>query len=234
VTHKKFMVIPALDTPDIKKVSNLAKKIAKHPMIYGFKIGFALGLTHGLKKTVGTIKKITEKPVIYDHQKGATDIPDTGELFAAVLADAGIDEAILFPQAGPITLSAWVSALRKRSIKAIVGGLMTHPAYGENEGGFISEKGIREIYSLALKSGIRAFVIPLTKAALVGKIFHALPFTGQCEFYSPGFGKQGGDPHLFPKIKRHYLIIGRSLIEAEDPVLWLDQLSTKLEGNNEA
>jgi orotidine-5'-phosphate decarboxylase len=220
--HPKIVrLIPALDVLDLDVVDRLAKAVGAHEMIYGFKVGFSLGLTHGLGRVVEVIRRHSGKPIIYDHQKAATDIPDTGRLFARTLRQAGINEAILFPQAGPATLDAWIDGLREESLKVIVGGLMTHKAYVKSEGGFLEDQGIETIYRTAVERGVRAFVVPLTKPAAVDHLVQAVPFPADSEFYSPGFGRQGGDPGRFARIRRHYLIVGRALLEAADPAVWL-------------
>ena len=106
-------VIPALDVTDLKQIEELIEAIDSQDVIYGYKAGFSLGLTHGLPKVVESIRKYSQKPIIYDHQKAATDIPDTGKLFAQTMKNSGIDEVILFPQAGPATLEAWVKAVQE-------------------------------------------------------------------------------------------------------------------------
>ena len=55
-----------------------------------------------------------------------------------------------------------------------------------------------------------------------------VPFTAQQEFYSPGFGAQKGDPTQFPMLARHYLIMGRSLLAAEDPGKKLAEVEEEL------
>ena len=217
-------VIPALDVTDLDKVSSLVEAVGSHPGVYGFKVGFSLGLTHGLPAVVQRIRAASDKPVIYDHQKAATDIPDTGTLFARTLADAGIDEGILFPQAGPVTLAAWVDALRDAGLKVIVGGLMTHAAYQVSEGGFLRDDGILQIYRDAAARGVRSFVVPLTKPEAVQRIAAAVSGAGDVEFYAPGFGKQGGDPGDLGFLARLHLIIGRSLLSAEDPAAYIDSI----------
>ena len=227
-TAKIFKLIPALDVLDLTVVESIAQAAGNNEMVYGFKVGFSLGLTHGLGRVVETIRKYSNLPIIYDHQKAATDIPDTGRLFAQTLRRAGIDEAILFPQAGPATLEAWIEALREEQLKIIVGGLMTHKAYVRSEGGFIEDRAIETIYSTAFERGVNAFVVPLTKPEAVDRIIQAVPFTTQTEFYSPGFGRQGGDPSRFASIGRHYLIVGRALLEAADPAAWIAEATVQL------
>ena len=225
-------VIPALDVTDLDRVSALAAAIGRHPGVYGFKVGFSLGLAHGLHAVVDRIRVHSDKPVIYDHQKAATDIPDTGALFARTLADAGIDEGILFPQAGPATLEAWVAALRDAGLKVIVGGLMTHRAYQVSEGGFLLDEGIMQMYRNAAAQGVRSFVVPLTKPDAVRRIAAEVSAAGEVEFYSPGYGKQGGDPADIGFLTRLNLIIGRSLLAAEDPSAYIDSIS--MIGRNQA
>jgi len=217
-------VIPALDVTDLDRVSTVAAAVGRHPGVYGFKIGFSLGLGHGLPAVVERIRAHSDKPVIYDHQKAATDIPDTGALFARTLADAGVNEGILFPQAGPATLAAWVDALRDAGLKVIVGGLMTHRAYQVSEGGFLRDDGILQIYRDAAARGVRAFVVPLTKPDAVLRIAAEIGAADNTEFYSPGYGKQGGDPGALGFLSRLNLIVGRSLLAAEDPAAYIDSI----------
>ena len=102
---KEYRIIPALDLADLETALRLVCRTAGRASVYGYKLGFALGLAHGLPESVRRIREWTDKPLIYDHQKAATDIPDTGALFADVLKAAGIDEAILFPHTGPHVLA---------------------------------------------------------------------------------------------------------------------------------
>ena len=221
---KRFFLMPSLDQTELDRALEVVEKIADHPFVSSFKIGFSLGLSYGVPKVVEGIRKHTKKPIIYDHQKAGTDIPDTGALFADVLAKAGIDEAILFPQAGPRTLHAWVDALRDRKIEPVVGGLMTHVGFLESEGGYLVDRSVREVYDFAASLGVRRFVVPLTKPEKVAE----LVFPDSSIFYSPGFGAQGGDPNAFPHLREHHLIAGRSLFAALDPVAFVDAAAASL------
>ena len=225
---KEYRIIPALDTAELDVALRLVCRTAGRESVYGYKLGFALGLGHGLPETVRRIREWTDKPLIYDHQKAATDIPDTGALFAEVMKTAGINEAILFPHTGPHTLASWTRALKERDIKVIVGAVMTHPAYLVSEGGFIADAAATAIFRQAAVLGVSAFVVPLTKPELVARLAAEVPFTEKQEFYSPGFGAQKGDPARFPMLARHYLIMGRALLAAEDPAKELARAETQL------
>jgi len=212
-------LIPALDC-DLEQALELVAKVDQVDSVYGYKVGFVLGLAHGLPKVVKELRRLSSKPLIYDHQKAGTDIPDTGEAFAHTLGKAGIDEAILFPQAGPETLAGWTRALQKERLKVVVGGVMTHPRYLASEGGFLVDERIMGAYAAAAQQGVRAFVVPMTKPAVVKAIADSLG-PGDWEFYSPGLGAQGGSLAGFDFLKRHYAIIGRSLLKASDPAQYL-------------
>jgi orotidine-5'-phosphate decarboxylase len=225
---KHYRIIPALDVADLDQALRLVCRVAGRESVYGFKLGFSLGLGYGLPETVRRIREWTDKPLIYDHQKAATDIPDTGQLFGDVMKKAGITEVILFPHTGPRTLEAWTKAMQERQLKVIVGAVMTHAAYLVSEGGFIADAAAVAIYRQAAQLGVAAFVVPLTKPELVAKLAVEVPFTQKQEFYSPGFGAQGGDPAQFPMLAKHYLIMGRSLFAAADPAKELAKVESQL------
>ncbi len=228
--NKIRKIIPALDVTDLNRIEKLIEAIDSQEIIYGYKAGFSLGLTHGLPKVVESIRKYSNKPIIYDHQKAATDIPDTGRLFAKTMKDSSIDEVILFPQAGPVTLEAWVRAVQELDMKVIVGGIMTHPKFVVSEGGFIRDEAVIEMYQKSFGLQVNSFVVPLTKPEAVKKLYQEAGLDENCVFYSPGFGKQGGDAAQFAFLKTHYMIIGRSLLQADNPVEYLEGVNEELSG----
>ncbi len=230
MSEKHYSIIPALDTTDLALVRRIVSELSGLDIIYGYKLGFSLGLSYGLPRVVSEIREFTQKPLIYDHQKAATDIPATGALFAETMRRAGIDEVILFPQAGPVTLSAWISALKAQEIKVIVGGLMTHEAFVVSEGGFINDDAVVEIYRAAFGAGVRSFVVPLTKPAQTRALISHADLSPDCEFYSPGYGAQGGEVGEFDFIKKHHLIIGRSILHSDNPKAVVRDLAQTLRG----
>ena len=140
-----------------------------------------------------------------------------------------MDEVILFPQAGPVTLAAWIEALQMQKLKVIVGGIMTHPGFTASEGGFIRDEAIVDIYRIAFENGVRDFVVPLTKPDAARKAYDEAGLDDKCNFYSPGYGKQGGEAEQFSFLKNHYIIIGRSLLNADDPMGYLDGVEREFE-----
>jgi len=223
-----FTILPSLDVSTLEELDELVKNTCSHDRIRGYKVGFALGLTFGLPQIASRIQKWTSKPIIYDHQKAATDIPDTGKLFAKTLKNAGIQEAILFPQAGPQTMNAWIEALKEANLKVIVGGIMTHPGYLASEGGFLKDECMYQLYREAQERGCQNFVVPLTKPEVVQKIKSYLKNPEHLEVMSPGFGAQGGSPDALLGFGTKTIIVGRALIQAENKSLYIEKLASQL------
>src|SRR3990167_6771591 len=154
-------VIPSCDVPDLKKLKNLVKETCSVEGIGAYKIGLELCLKFGIPAVADAIKKHTNLPIVYDHQKAATDIPELGEKFAKAVK--GADAAILFPFTGPETEKEWIRACRKEKLGVIVGGEMTHKAFLESDGGFISDIEALKIYEIAAEEKINDYVVPGNK-----------------------------------------------------------------------
>lgn len=212
-------VIPACDVSSIEQFEALVKETASVNGIGGYKIGFELGLGHSLPKVVEVARKYTTKPLIYDHQKAGTDIPDTGKNFARLCKSAGLDAVILFPQAGPETERSWIYHALDQGLKVIVGGRMTHPAYAQSEGGFVSDEGAMEMYRIAARAGVNHFVVPGNKPDVISSVRTAVEECGvEPVFYAPGFVAQGGKIEDTTKVAgdRWHAIVGRGIYEAKD------------------
>src|SRR3989338_5510387 len=130
-------IIPSCDVSDLSKLRNLVKETCSVDGIGAYKVGLELALRFGIPAVVSEIRKQTDLPIIYDHQKAATDIPELGEKFAKAVR--GVDAVILFPFTGPETEIAWIKACKKEKLGVIVGEKMTHKGFLETDGGFISE-----------------------------------------------------------------------------------------------
>src|SRR3989338_8415769 len=124
-----YGIIIACDVKSLKQLEILVESTSDIEGIVGYKIGFMLGLLHGLPHVVELVKEQADLPVIYDYQKAGSDIPEMGTEFAAVMREAEVDSAIVFPQAGPKTEEAFITALQEQGIVPMVGGEMTHEKY---------------------------------------------------------------------------------------------------------
>ena len=212
-------VIPACDVPSLEEFEEIVKETADVEGIGGYKVGLELGLSYGLGRVVEVARKYTAKPIIYDHQKAGTDIPDTGKNFAEVCKRAGVDAVILFPQAGPETERAWIYHALDRGLKVIIGGRMTHPAYAVSEGGFITDEGALEMYGIGARAGISHFVVPGNKPDVIKQVREVVEVEGvEPVFYAPGFIAQGGNISDAAKVagNRFHGIVGRGIYRAQN------------------
>ena len=165
------------------------------------------------------IKEITDLPVIYDHQKAATDIPDTGIKFVRACKKSGVDAAIFFPQSGPATELEWIKAAKEEGMPAIVGGEMTHPQYLQKDGGYLMDDAPKRMYETAAKNGVMNFVVPGNKPERILYYKHMLESV--CVnpiLWSPGLISQGGKIGDSAKAagERWHAIIGRAIYDAKD------------------
>jgi len=212
----KKSIIPSCDFDSLEKLNKLVKATCSVKRIGAYKIGFELVIPFGLEKVVKTIRNITRLPIIYDHQKAGTDIPEMGEKF--MKACKFVDAVILFPQAGPETEVAWIKAAQKVSMNIIIGGEMTHQAFLKEAGGFIDNDAPKRIYEIAASMGVADFVIPGNKPEKSMEYVNLIKNKGKNPvFYSPGLIAQGGKiSELAEKLDSWHAIIGRAIYEAKD------------------
>ena len=213
-------VIPACDVATLEELEEIVSNTADIDKIGAYKIGFELALAYGLPRVVETIRNHTDKSIIYDHQKGGTDIPATGKKFARVCKESGVDAIILFPQAGPETERAWIYHALNEGLGVIIGGRMTHPAYSESEGGFITDKGAMEMYRIAARAGIINFVVPGNKPEVIEEVKGVIEEEGISDpiFYAPGFIAQGGNISEAAKVAGPHFhgIVGSGIYKSQD------------------
>jgi orotidine-5'-phosphate decarboxylase len=224
-------IIPACDVDSIQMFERIIKETASFPEVSAYKIGATLGLTFGLPNISNIAKKYTFKPLIYDHQKAGTDIPDTGKSFMKMLKKSGFDYVIIFPLSGPATQKAWIEAALDQDLILICGGHMTHKNFVYSEGGYIADEAIEKMYVNAADQGIKDFVVPGNKPDIISNIRIILESKKiQPVFYSPGFISQGGSISEATKAagSHWHAIVGRAIYESSDIVGTIKELSSKL------
>jgi len=228
----KRSIIPALDVDNLNKAKEIVKATCKVKSIGGYKIGFSLAIPYGLNKVVAEIKKLTDLPIIYDHQKAGTDIPATGEKFMKACKNSGVDYVIIFPQAGPITEQKWIEAAKKFGLNIIVGGEMTHKGYLENENGFLKTNSPMRMYQIASSLDVTDYVVPGNRPDQIKKYREFLENKGiKPIFYSPGLVTQGGSitEGAAAAGEQWHAIIGRAIYQAKDMTKAAEDLVKALE-----
>jgi len=213
----KYGIILACDISDTVDLVDLIKVTNDLEFIQGYKIGMELVVSYGINNVTEVIRRYTDLPIIYDHQKFGTDIPDicSGKILE-ILKNAGINGVIIFPQSGIETLKATVKASEENGLIPIVGGEMTHSGYIVGEGGYIADDAPERMYLDAARSGVEYFVIPGTKLESMRKyLFKLKELIKEPKFLFPGIGKgQGGDiAAAFSAVHPYdsYAIVGRGI-----------------------
>lgn len=214
----KKSIIPSCDVSSLARLEEIVRQTNDIKLVSAYKIGFELALAHGLPKTVKAIRKHADKPIIYDHQKAANDIPEMGEKFAAACKQSGIDAAIIFPFTGPKTEEKWIDAIQKHGLGLIVGGEMTHEKFLSTDGGYIEPSVPKKIFELAAKKGATNFVVPGNKPEKIKeyrKFFEKLGV--KPVFFSPGFVVQGGNikEAINASPNGFHAIIGRAIYDSK-------------------
>ncbi len=213
----KKSVIPSCDVGTLEELRKLVSETCDVKGVGAYKIGFELVIPYGMEKVVAEIRKITKLPIIYDHQKAATDIPETGEKFASACRD--VDAIILFPQAGPVTEIEWIKAVQKAKKTVIVGGEMTHQGYLEETGGWLRNDAPERIYTIAAELGVKDYVVPGNKPEKIMKYRRLLEAKDvKPIFYSPGLVAQGGSVSEGAKAAgtQWHAIVGRGIYGAKN------------------
>lgn len=229
-------IILACDLKNLDCLTTLVKETCNLNFMQGYKIGVELVVPYGIYAVTEVIRRFTDLPIIYDHQKFGTDIPDmcSGKILN-VLKDAGVKTLIIFPQAGIETLKAAVLACKDTGIVPIVGGEMTHRGYLARDEGYIENGAPERMYRDASKLGVEYFVVPGTKIESIRKYKKLLlENVEEPKILFPGIGKgQGGDiVEAFNAAKPcdSYAIVGRGIYEEREPCIAAERLWSAVSG----
>lgn len=207
-------IIPSCDVPNLKSLENLVSETCNIKGIGAYKIGFELVLTYGLRTVIDTIREYTDIKIIYDHQKGGIDIPKMGKRFARVCKTSGVDAVILFPFAGPTSETVWIKECQDKDLTVLVGGYMSHLNFIENDNGFICDRAPERIYKMAVKCGIKDFVVPFNIHAIISKCVKM--FKENYTLYSPGFDNDINNIMKYRKMvgdSNYHIIIGSAIYD---------------------
>lgn len=216
-------IIPACDVTELDRLSFLVKETYLLDFIQGYKLGMEITISHGIYNSVERIRKYSDLPIIYDHQKFGTDIPAvcSGQILK-ILKSAGVQALIIFPQAGVETLRNTVLACQEVGLIPIVGGEMTHKGYLVKDSGYIADDGPERMYIDASRLGVEYFVVPGTRRKSMERYKSILQkHVKGPKFLFPGIGKgQGGDiAEAFDAVSPcdSYAIVGRGIYAEKEP-----------------
>jgi orotidine-5'-phosphate decarboxylase len=216
--HRRGIVC-ACDVENLDVLEWLLPQIDPVAGLVGYKLGSLLTLRHGLPVVTRVFRRLTDKPLLYDHQKAGLDIPSMADQFVPACRDAGVDALVLFPLAGPRAVDAFVSATLKAGLLPVVGGALPLPDYLTTGGGYVAADGLARIAERAFALGARDFIVPATDSAAIRH--HARVFAGNdTRLFLPGIGPLGGEIELAFAAAAgcaSVAIIGRAIYADPDP-----------------
>jgi len=199
---KDKQLILALDVLSGDRALELADGLAGY--FDAIKIGYPLILAAGLG-IIGKISKLA--PVVADLK--VADIPNTNRLISEQVLDSGAGGLIAHAFVGRDSLVACMEAVRDRDADLYVVTEMSHPGALD----FMSPLAER-MAALAVEVGASGVVAPATRPERIRSIRSVI---GDRAIISPGVGVQGGSGKAALQAGADYLIVGRSVIEAQDP-----------------
>ncbi|HJH30612.1 MAG TPA: orotidine-5'-phosphate decarboxylase [Methanosarcinaceae archaeon] len=203
--NKNTRLILALDVTDKESALSIAQDV--HEYVDAIKVGYPLVLATGL----GIIKDLSKyAPVIADFK--VADIPNTDRLICEQVFKAGADAVIVHGFTGQDSLDACVETARgSGSGKDIyVVTEMSHPGGVEF---FRPVAG--SIAKIALDAGASGVVAPATRPERVREIRSIIG--SELSIISPGVGAQGGIAADVIKAGADWVIVGRSIYQADSP-----------------
>jgi len=225
---KNSRIILALDVvaEDPEKIFSRSMFILEcvHEYICALKINhhliLPLGLFNGVKKILDKTKDL-DLPTIVDCK--VNDIGDTNRIIAENYFKAGFDSLIANPFVGwEDGLQPIFDLARKMGRGVILLAYMSHKAAWEGYGQEVYDSSsgkIKPQYIIfaekALSWGADGVIVGATYPEKIREIYAVLG--SKVPIYSPGIGVQGGNICEALSAGSHYLIIGRSIVESEDP-----------------
>src|SRR3989344_2705267 len=215
-------IIVSLDMP-LQKASKLVRELERaEGKIAAYKVSYLQAMESGLRATAAELRLSTALPLIYDHQKGATDIPEIIEQQVKSAADSGIDSFIGVPQgAGRKSVESFVNACNKNKILPIVLIEMSHP----ESHSYLPSDSAWKIFQDAAKLGVEHIVAPGNKPERLKLIREWIKQSGKEIFISsPGIDTQGGSAKDAVSAGADYPIIGRQIANSADPAKEVEKI----------
>jgi orotidine-5'-phosphate decarboxylase len=200
---KKTKLILALDVTSRERALFLADSLKE--CFDAIKIGYPLILSAGLE----IIHEISAfSPVIADLK--IADIPNTNRLICGAVLENGASGIIAHAFPGMDSLQACADSANEFGADLYVVTEMSHPGAEK----FMAPLA-EDLARLAVQVGAAGVVAPATRPERIKRI---RSIVGKMTIISPGVGAQGGFARQAILAGADYLIVGRSVFEAEDPV----------------
>ncbi len=194
-------IIVALDMDKASDAIKISEKISDY--VDGFKVGYPLILENGIT-VVDEISKFGS--VIVDLK--IADIPNTNRLIAKIIRKHRVDGIIAHGFVGSDSIKALVEEFSPGDVYSVAE--MSHPGALE----FMQNHGI-EIAKRSIENGVKGLIVPGTRPERIRIYRKNFP---NVIIFTPGIGAQGGDAKKAFENGSDYIIVGRSIYEARDPM----------------
>jgi len=231
----KSNIILALDLPVDEPRRILSKSLqildSAHPYLCALKLNrqaiLPLGLFNGVQKILSKAHDYG-LPTIMDAK--INDIGNTNRAIAQYYYDAGFDAVICSPFVGWDEGMQPVFEVAKRMKRGVILLVyMSHKGAVEGYGQIVQNSTIKQLvpqYRIfaekALKWNADGAVVGATYPDKIREI-HAI-LKDKVPIYSPGVGAQGGDAEAAVNAGARYLIVGRTIVEAKNPMKTAEQI----------
>lgn len=217
---KKSRIVLALDpAPSIADVRGFAEKmiasISDHVCAIKLNFHVILPLSGSELASLTRLAHSHEIQCIADIK--LNDIENTNDVVLEhVLSKMGFDAVIANPFIGTSGLQRLVKNAHTMGGGIIALVYMSHPGAAEGYGLRIQDN--QELYRVFLERAEKAGADGIIVGASQNQLITEISKSTEIPIYTPGIGAQGGDAKLAASSGADYLIIGRSIVEARDPV----------------
>jgi orotidine-5'-phosphate decarboxylase len=231
-TNVVLAVDPKFQTPNLLKYhSQVVSGLSRY--VCGVKLNFhaILPLSESELKQITRIAHDNQVQVIADLK--INDIYDTNKVIIQTLADIGFDCAIVNPFIGRASLISLVEFAHSIDFGIISLVYMSHPDAVEGYGASIlSSKStpgadkLRRVYRVFYENSLEAQVDGIVVGGNQINILRELSSKGKrgIPIYSPGLITQGGNITSATEAGTTYLIIGRAVLDSQNPVSTLEEI----------
>ena len=198
-----------------------------HPYLCGIKLNFHLLIPLGADNIANINKTAHECGLQCIADIKLNDIPNTNTITANRLWELGFDAVIANPIMGPGSLKNLTKLAHDAGNGVISLCHMSAPEALVSYELQLHSKN-RYMYQLfldwALASGVDGIVVGATFPDVVR--YCSIQASGRLNIFSPGVGTQGGDVSKTISSGADYLIVGRTILGAHDPINMASQLQT--------
>ncbi len=206
-------VILALDTPSVERARGIVDKV--HDTVDGVKVGWPLLLAGGLS----TIRELSRFAYVLADLKVA-DIPSTNRHIVGQVVDAGASGVVCHAFAGEDSVRACKEATGSAELFVVTE--MSHPGGAE-----FTAPHAESFARLAVRIGAAGIIAPATRPERL-RVLRDL--VGSRIILSPGVGAQGGRVRDAIANGADAVIVGRSILEAADPLVAAKEIAREATG----